>query len=166
LRRAAPRISRTIRLRQTRPFRTEHRPYLAAKKSIFSKIVAEPRSGGFELSFAAFLEAAPDVTAFSKNYLAIGFKLDYVKADGDLSNYVPDFMVRTADGTIWIVETKGREELDLPQKMKRLKLWCEDATTAEENGQRYDFVYVDQSSFEKHAPKDFAALAASFREYK
>lgn len=106
------------------------------------------------------------MAAFSKNYLAIGFKLDYVKADGDLSNYVPDFMVRTADGTIWIAETKGREELDLPQKMKRLKLWCEDATAAEENGQRYDFVYVDQTGFEKHAPKDFAALAASFREYK
>ncbi len=136
------------------------------RRSIFSKIVAEPHSGGFELSFAAFLEAAPDVVAFSKNYLAIGFKLDYVKADGDLSNYVPDFMVRTTDGTIWIVETKGREELDLPQKMARLKLWCEDATSAEEDGQRYDFVYVDQASFEKHAPKDFAALAASFREYK
>ena len=160
------RIEDYIRLRETRPFRTEHRPYLAAKKSIFSKIVGEPRSGGFELSFAAFLEAAPDVTAFSKNYLAIGFKLDYVRADGDLSNYVPDFMVRTADGTVWIVETKGREELDLPQKMKRLKLWCEDATGAGENGQRYDFVYVDQSGFEKHAPKDFAALVASFREYK
>lgn len=50
--------------------------------------------------------------------------------------------------------------------MKRLKLWCEDATAAEENGQRYDFVYVDQTGFEKHAPTDFAALAVSFREYK
>lgn len=160
------RIEDYIRLRETRPFRTEHRPYLSASKSLFSKIVGEPRSGGFELSFAAFLEAAPDVAAFSKNYLAIGFKLDYVKANGDLSNYVPDFMVRATDGTIWIVETKGREELDLPQKMARLKLWCEDATAAEENGQRYDFVYVDQMSFEKHGPKDFAALAASFKEFK
>ncbi len=160
------RIEDYIRLRATRPFRTEHRPYLAASKSIFTKIVAEPRSGGFELSFAAFLEAAPDVVAFSKNYLAIGFKLDYVKADGDLSNYIPDFMLKTTDGTTWIVETKGREELDLPQKMARLKLWCEDATAAEENGRRYDFVYVDQSSFEKHAPKTFAALAASFKNYK
>ena len=46
-----------------------------------------------------------------KNYLAVGFKLDYVKADGDLSNYTPDFIVRTTDGTVWIVETKGREEI-------------------------------------------------------
>ena len=160
------RIEDRIRLKNTRPFRTDYRPYINATKSIFTKIVGEPRSGGFELTFASFLENASDVAAFAKNYLAVGFKLDYVKADGDLSNYTPDYLVRTKDGVVWIVETKGREEIDLPQKMARLKQYCEDATAAEEDGQRYDFVYVDQQSFEKHAPKDFAALAASFTEYK
>jgi type III restriction enzyme len=118
------------------------------------------------LSFAAFLESARDVTAFAKNYLAVGFKLDYVKADGDLSNYTPDFLVRTTNGMVWIVETKGREELDLPQKMARLKQWCADATAAEDNGQRYDFLYVDQNSFEKHTPKTFTALTQAFTDYK
>jgi type III restriction enzyme len=160
------RIEARIRLRETRPFRTEPRPFLAAKKSIFTKTVGEAQSGGFELSFAAFLESAKDVAAFAKNYLAVGFKLDYVKADGDLSTYTPDFIVRTTDGTVWIVETKGREELDLPQKMARLKQWCADASAAEENGQKYDFVYVDQAGFEKHTPGTFAALVASFTEYK
>ena len=42
----------------------------------------------------------------------------------------PDFIVKTTDGTVWIVETKGREELDLPQKMARLRQWCDDATAA------------------------------------
>ena len=143
------RIEDRIRLRETRPFRTEHRPYFAASKSIFTKIVGEPRGGGLELTFAAFLENASDVAAFAKNYLAVGFKLDYVKSDGDLSNYTPDFIVRTADGKIWIVETKGREELDLPQKMARLKQWCADATAAEENWLQYDFVFVDQISFQQ-----------------
>lgn len=94
------RIEARIRLRETRPFRTEHRPFLAAKKSIFTKTVGEAQSGGFELSFAAFLESAKDVAAFAKNYLAVGFKLDYVKADGDLSTYTPDFIVRTIDGIV------------------------------------------------------------------
>ncbi len=160
------RIEAYIKLRETRPFRTEHRPYLVASKSLFTKIVGEPHSGGFELTFAAFLEAAPDVTAFAKNYLAVGFKLDYVRTDGDLSNYLPDFLVKTTDGTIWIVETKGRAELDLPRKMARLAQWCADATAAEEDGARYDFVFVDQKSFEQHAPQTFAALAASFTEYR
>jgi hypothetical protein len=164
------RIEDRIRLRETRPFRTEPRPYLAASKSIFTKTVGEAHSGGFELSFAAFLEAATDVAAFAKNYLAIGFKLDYVKADGDLSTYTPDFIVRTTDGVIWIVETKGRQDLDLPQKMARPKQWCADATAAKAaedgfSGQRYDFAFADQHGFEKHAPKTFAALATSFTEY-
>jgi type III restriction enzyme len=108
------------------------------------------------------------VRSFAKNYLAVGFKLDYVKANGDLSNYIPDFIVRDEDGTVWIIETKGREELDLPQKMARLKQWCADATTASvaEGGPTFRFLYVDQTSFEKHTPDSFAALASSFTEYQ
>ena len=49
---------------------------------------------------------------------------------------------------------------------RSLKQYCADATAAETDGQRYDFVYVDQTGFHKHAPKTFAALAASFTEYK
>src|SRR5690606_33688162 len=109
---------------------------------------------GFELTFAKFLEAAPDVASFAKNYLAVGFKIDYVRANGELSNYVPDFLVKTADGDVWIVETKGREELDLPQKMVRLRLWCDEATRASQadGGSAYRFVYVDQRGFENHRP--------------
>ena len=167
------RIEDRIRLKETRPFRTDYRAYLDATKSVFNKVVGEPHSGNFELRFAYFLEAAPDVQAFAKNYLAVGFKLDYVKANGDLANYYPDFIVRAVGGTVYLVETKGRAELDLPQKMARLKQWCADATAAEAEaaddgspGPRYDFVYVDQPGFEEHRPTTIAALAASFTEYK
>jgi type III restriction enzyme len=162
------RIEDRIRLRDTRPFRTEPRAYLAARKSIFSKIVGEAGAGGFELKFARFLDEAPDVAAFAKNYLAVGFKVDYVRADGDLSTYTPDFVVRGTDGTVWIVETKGREELDLPQKMRRLALWCADATAASraEGGPEYRFIYVDQEGYERNPPKTLAALAAGFREHQ
>ena len=81
-------IEDRIRLRDTRPFRTENRPFLAAKKSLFNRVVAEAHAGGLELSFAAFLEEAADVVSFAKNYLAVGFKLDYVKADGDLPRHL------------------------------------------------------------------------------
>jgi type III restriction enzyme len=162
------RIEDRIRLRDTRPFRTDHRPYLAATKSIFNKTVGEAHSGGFELSFAAFLEGAADVAAFAKNYLAVGFKLDYVKADGDLSNYTPDFIVRSADGTVWVIETKGREEIDVPQKMARLRQWCADATAASagDDNVNYRFAFVDQKSFEQHPPGTLAALAVGFIEYQ
>ena len=162
------RIEDHIRLRNTRPFRTGNRDYLQSEKCIFNKIVGEPHAGGFELKFAAFLDKAPDVVSFAKNYLAVGFRIDYVKADGDLSNYVPDFIVKADDGTVVIIESKGREELDLPRKMQRLRQWCADASAASQavGGPAYGFVYVDQKGFESHTPATLAALRTSFRDYQ
>lgn len=163
------RIEDWIKLKETRPFRTEHRPFQYPVKSIFSKTVGEPRAGGYELAFAAFLDKQDNgVAAFAKNYLAIGFRLDYVRANGELSTYTPDFIVRATDGTVWIIETKGREEIDLPQKMARLRQWCADATAANavDGGVKYRFLYVDQKSFELHKPATLADLAESFTEYQ
>jgi type III restriction enzyme len=162
------RIDGHIRLRDTRPFRTDPRGFLQAKKSVFNRIVGEANADSLELAFAAFLEAAPDVQAFGKNYMAVGFKIEYVKANGELSTYTPDFLVRDQEGVVWIVETKGREEIDLPQKMARLRQWCEDAThaTKDDGGPAYRFVYVDQESFEQHKPTSFAGLASAFLEYQ
>lgn len=108
------------------------------------------------------------MASFAKNYLAVGFKIDYVRANGELSNYVPDFLVKTPDGNVWVIETKGREELDLPQKMARLRQWCEEATEASQTnaGPKYRFVYVDQGGFERHPPASFAMLVAGFVEYQ
>ena len=81
---------------------------------------------------------------------------------------MPDFLVKTADNTVWVIETKGREELDLPRKMARLRQWCADATQASQadGGSAYRFVYVDQDGYERNSPKTFAALATSFTEYQ
>ena len=162
------RIEDFIRLRDVRPFRTQHREWLPAKRSLFNRIVGEPNAGGFELRFAAFLDGAPGVAAFTKNYLAIGFKLDYVKSDGDLSNYTPDFIVKADDGNVTLIETKGREELDLPRKMARLAQWCADATAASHarDGRVYRFIYVDQEGFDRHPPTSLAELETMFREYQ
>lgn len=52
------------------------------------------------------------MVSYGKNYLAVHFKLDYVNADGDISNYYPDFLVKLSAKRIFIVETKGQEDLD------------------------------------------------------
>ena len=132
-------------------------------------MLCEANAVGLELAFAPFLEAAPDVQAHAKNYLAVGFKIDYVRSNGELSSYVPDFIVRDTAGAVWVIETKGREELELPQKMARLKQWCADATAASQDenaAQRYGFVYVDEASFAQHKPQALAALVTSFRDYQ
>jgi len=45
--------------------------------------------------------------------MAVGFKLDYVNADGDISYYCPDFLVKVADREMFVIETKGQEDLDV-----------------------------------------------------
>ena len=90
---------------------------------------------------------------------------EYVNADGDISNYFPDFIVRLTDGRVVIAETKGREDLDVPLKMARLRQWCEDVNHAQP-GVKYDFVYVDEESFEQFHPTSFLQLMDGFVEYK
>ena len=105
------------------------------------------------------------MTSYGKNYLAVHFKLDYINGGGDIANYYPDFIVKLADRRIVIVETKGQEDLDVPQKMSRLRQWCEDINRAQPDA-RYDFVYVDEEGFRKYQPKTFRQLLDGFREYK
>ncbi len=61
-----------------------------------------------------------------------------------LINYYPDFMVKLSNRKVVVVETKGREDLDLPPKMARLKQWCADINVAQSETD-YDFVFVDDS---------------------
>jgi type III restriction enzyme len=155
-------IRDTIKLRQTRPFVAKDQGYLIPKKSVFNKIIGDSH---FELLFARFLEDCDDVVSYAKNYLAVHFKLDYVNTDGEISNYYPDFLVKVSDKEICIVETKGQEDLDVPLKIRRLRQWCEDINQAQADV-KYDFVYVDEESFEKYKPASFRELIGSFTEYK
>ena len=136
--------------------------YLVPKKSIFNKIIGDSH---LELLFASFLENCNDVVSYAKNYLAVHFKLDYINADGDISNYYPDFMVKVSAKQIFIVETKGQEDLDVPFKMARLKQWCDDINLVQSNV-KYGFVFVDQESFEKYKPDTFGKLVQGFKEYQ
>ena len=141
-------IRDTIKLRQTRPFVAKDQGYIIPNKSVFNKIIGDSH---LELLFARFLENCDDVVSYAKNYLAVHFKLDYVNADGDISNYYPDFLVKLSNKRIVIIETKGREDLDVPLKMERLRQWCEDINRVQADVE-YDFVYVDEESFEPAFP--------------
>ena len=155
-------IRDTIKLRQTRPFVAKDQGYLIPKKSVFNRIIGDSH---FELLFARFLEDCADVVSYGKNYLAVHFKLDYVNADGDISNYYPDFLVKLPNQRILIVETKGQEDIDVPFKMQRLRQWCVDLNRVQ-SAVSYGFVYVDEESFEHYKPTSFRQLTDSFREYQ
>ncbi|MDP3046089.1 MAG: type III restriction endonuclease subunit R, partial [Chloroflexota bacterium] len=155
-------IRDSIKLRETRPFVAKDQGYLIPKKSIFNRIIGDSH---FELLFAHFLEGCDDVVSYAKNYLAVHFKLDYVNADGDISTYYPDFLVKLAGNRLFIVETKGKEDLDVPLKMARLRQWCEDINRIQ-GAVTYGFVFVDQEGMETYKPTKFSQLIDGFRDYQ
>jgi len=155
-------IRDTIKLRKTRPFVVKEQGYIIPKKSIFNKIIGD---SNLELQFAAFLEECDDIISYVKNYLAVHFKIDYVNAKGEISNYYPDFIVKKSSKEVFIIETKGLEDLDVPLKMERLNQWCIDINKIQADI-KYDYIFVDEESFNKYQPKSFNELIKSFIMYK
>lgn len=55
--------------------------------------------------------------------------------------------------------------MDVPLKLDRLRQWCEDINRVQADVV-YDFVNVDQESFDQYRPTSFKQLMDGFREYK
>jgi len=164
-------IRDTIKIRNMRPFVVKDQKNLPAKKSVFNKIVGD---SVLELRFAQFLEKCPDVVSYAKNYFALNFKIDYIDATGNIANYYPDFIVKLSETEVYVIETKGLEDLDDPLKIKRLRQWCADVNSTHSNV-KFDFVYVDQVSFDmftedggklKGQLNSFMDLVSKFTAYK
>jgi type III restriction enzyme len=147
-----------IKVSKCRPFVMKEDSYLIPQKSVFNKIVGDSH---LELEFASFLEKCDDVVSYVKNYFAVHFRIDYKNADGFISDFYPDFIVKLSQKEIWIVETKGREDLDDPLKIARLKQWCEDVNQVQKKV-KYIWLYVRQEEFEKYRPQNFKDLIKVF----
>ncbi len=104
---------------------SERRPALEAAKTLFNLVTCNRE---LEVAVAKFCDRAPDVAAFAKNAGSQCLRIDYL-ANGDrLAFYTPDFFIRTLDGHYYLVETKGREDRDVPLKAKAAIAWCEAAS--------------------------------------
>lgn len=158
-------IKNYLSLKMAKPQVAENQPFFLPKKSLFNKIIAD---NDFELRFAAALENRfADIRAFAKNTMGeggINFKMEYQAEDGNIREYFPDFFVKTTDHTFFIVETKGREDLDDLRKIKRLHSWCQDVNNAQSE-YTYTPVYVKQEEWEKQEKnlKSFADVCMVFK---
>jgi type III restriction enzyme len=153
-------IRDTIKIKHCRPFVVKDQGYLVPKKSPFNKIVCDSQ---FELEFATFLDSCEDIVSYAKNYFGVHFKIDYKTADGFISDYYPDFLVKVSEQEVWIIETKGREDLDDIEKIKRLRQWCVDINTTQKV-QAFSVLYIRQDAWEKlpKHPSGFRELAQIF----
>lgn len=153
-------VSKMMKVGDTRPIVVKGQEVLIPQKSVFNRIIGDSH---FELVFASNLEKFEDVVSYAKNYFAVGFRLDYQNADGEISNFHPDFFVKTKPNELWIVETKGREDLDDPLKIGRLEQWCEDVN-AQQDKVNMNWLYVTQDEFEKQAFHSFSDVIKRFEK--
>lgn len=157
-------VKNYISLKLTKPKVAENQPFLVPKKSVFNKIIGD---NPFELEVASFLESRfSDVIAYAKNTMGeggINFKIEYQAQDGNIREYFPDFFVKTGTNTFYILETKGREDLDDLLKIKRLVTWCKDINNAQSE-YTYTPVYVKQEKWDevKQNLKSFQDLIEIF----
>jgi len=132
---------------------SERRPALEANKTLFNLVTCNRE---LEVAVAKFCDRAPDVAAFAKNAGSQCLRVDYL-ANGDrLAFYTPDFFIRTLDGHYYLVETKGREDRDVPLKAKAAIAWCEAASS---ETTQWHYLYIPQGVFERMAGDTIAELA-------
>src|SRR4030066_68295 len=110
---------------------------------------------------ATFLNRAPDVQSFCKNAGPQSLRIDYLSGSGRLSFYTPDFMVRKKNKpssppfskggmggfvqeNYLLIETKGREDIDVPLKATAAISWCKAASSKQV---KWQYLYVTQEVF-------------------
>jgi type III restriction enzyme len=84
------------------------------------------------------------------------FSIEYTDAAGNLRYYEPDFVAVAEDGTHYLIETKGLEDVKVKHKDNAAHLWCDNATRL--TGQPWVYVKVRQNEYDSLQPSLFADL--------
>ncbi len=124
------------------------------RKTVFNKVACD---NNYEVAFARFLDNAKDVAMFGKLPRQFGFSIPYTDTRGNLRHYYPDFVVVEDVGISYLVETKGREDIEVARKDRSATIWAEQATAL--TGQEWRYVKVLQKDFEDQTPATFADCA-------
>ncbi len=136
-------------------------------KSIYPKTGYPSHSGGFEKSFIEYAESCTSVQAHIKllPYAHDFVRFRYLRSDGLVAFYYPDFIVRTHDSHIYLIETKGDDQLEHPnvQRKKASALyWIERVnklSPEKRDNAIWHYVLVGQSLFD-----DWKNKGASMKE--
>jgi type III restriction enzyme len=147
----------TLKLADTRPFVWSKLVY-PANRCIFNYVACD---NDFEANFAKFLDRAEDVKSFASLH-KIGFFIEYRDSNGNFHpGYYPDFILETNDEEFFVIETKGRIDIDVEAKDERAKGWCEDATRL--TGNKWMFTRINQEEFERHRFRSVKELISALR---
>ncbi|TVL97718.1 MAG: hypothetical protein CV087_22075 [Candidatus Brocadia sp. WS118] len=124
-----------------------------SNKTIFNYVACDNE---FERTFAQFLHNAADVLAFAKLPQQFGFCIQYTDTRANIRHYYPDFIVKVKADEFWVIETKGREDVEVALKDQAANNWCDNATQLTNSTWKY--LKVPQKEFEDLHPSTFEEL--------
>ena len=136
----------TLRIRESYSMELE--------KVIYELMGYPSNKGGFEKAFSEFLDRDASVERFLKiNEKQQRFaSLFYVREDGLLASYHPDFIVCTAD-KVYIIETKSDDRV-MDKNVQKKKLatveWCKKINQLDDENRMnrvWEYVLLSESSF-------------------
>jgi len=124
-----------------------------AGKSVFNYVACDNK---YEEAFAKFLQTSKDVVAFAKLPEQFGFCIQYTDKLANIRHYYPDFVVKLNDNRHWLIETKGREDIEVKLKDEAAKNWCENATLL--TSISWNYLKILQKDFESLRPSNFEEM--------
>jgi type III restriction enzyme len=143
-------------LSETEPYPFS-RPTLEASKTVFNLVAGDNE---FERQFGQFLQDAPDVESFAKLPRRFGFTIEYTDSATNLRYYEPDFVAVDLDGSRYVIETKGQENIDVAHKDRAATIWCENASLL--TGVIWLYLKVPQIEFGKLQPRELSEAVVAF----
>lgn len=136
-------IGEELRAVNIKPFPWS-RDVFEAKKIVLN---FTPIENNLEGQFTRLLDNDDGVLAFMKNHQqTLNFRIHYIDTNGFVRGYIPDFIVKTKN-SMWIIEIKGREDIDVKLKDKRAEEWCKQVSKL--TGKEWAYKRVDQVRFER-----------------
>jgi type III restriction enzyme len=138
-----------------RPFQvtvSERRPVLKSERTLFNLV---PCNRSLEQALVEFFGKAGDVAAFAKNASPRALRIDYLTEGQRLAFYTPDFFVRNGS-TVFLVETKGQIDREVPAKARVAVEWCKSAST---KAAKWEYVFVPEGVFQRFQGGTFGEMA-------
>ncbi len=143
---------------------------LDLEKTIYEKLAYPSNKGLLEKAFMEFCDADSEVVSFIKinEHYHDFAKISYIRKDGMLASYSPDFVVRTRD-KVYIVETKAQDRLSEENvKLKKIATvdWIARINSLKEEDRMYaewQYVLLGENTF--YALRDKGASVKEILDY-
>ena len=124
------------------------------QKTIYTRTAFPSHGGGLEKAFMEFADADGEVERWIKiSETRHRFaSITYMRTDGLLATYHPDFLVGTAD-RLYMIETKGADKVKDPnvqQKRRAAVEWCEKINQLppkQRGDKQWEYVLIGENDF-------------------